>query len=76
MHPLTPSLTKFTDDEVLTKINELQNRIAFAYSMGRPDMIQQLQMVLEDYRYEQQGRQQKLMDELQKTMSDKNDIIK
>lgn len=74
MHPLTPSLTKFTDDEVLTKINDLQNRITFSYNMGRPDMIQQLQMVLEDYRYEQQARQQKLMDELQKTMSDKNDI--
>lgn len=74
MHPLTPSLTSLSDDEVLTKINDLQNRITFSYNMGRPDMIQQLQMVLEDYRYEQQARQQKLMDELQKTMSDKNDI--
>ena len=74
MHPLTPSLTSLSDDEVLTKINDLQNRITFSYNMGRPDMIQQLQMVLEHYRYEQQARQQKLMDELQKTMSDKNDI--
>jgi hypothetical protein len=69
MHPLTPSLTNLTDDEVLTKINDLQNRISFSYSMGRPEMIQQLQMVLEDYRFEQQKRQQKLMDELQQTLS-------
>lgn len=69
MHPLTPSLTNLTDDEVLTKINDIQNRISFSYSMGRPEMIQQLQMVLEDYRFEQQKRQQKLMDELQQTLS-------
>jgi hypothetical protein len=69
MHPLTPSLINLTDDEVLTKINDLQNRISFSYSMGRPEMIQQLQMVLEDYRFEQQKRQQKLMDELQQTLS-------
>ena len=69
MHPLTPSLTNLTDDEVLTKINDIQNLISFSYSMGRPEMIQQLQMVLEDYRFEQQKRQQKLMDELQQTLS-------
>lgn len=65
MHPLTPKLTELSDDEVLTKITELQNHMAFAYKMAQHGMVQQIQMILEDYRIEQQARQKKLMEDLQ-----------
>jgi hypothetical protein len=65
MHPLTPKLTELSDDEVLAKINELQNHMTFAYKMSQHGMLQQIQMILEDYRIEQQARQKKLMEDLQ-----------
>jgi hypothetical protein len=68
MHPLTPKLTDLSDDDILKKINELQNHMAFAYNMAQHGMVQQIQMILEDYRIEQQARQRKLMEDLQKTI--------
>jgi len=67
VHPLTPDLTKLTDDELHTKRAELHNRIGFAYRMGHGDMIQQLQLLLQDYDIEIQDRNRKLLDQAQKT---------
>lgn len=66
MHPLTPVLSELSDDEVLSKINNLQQHLTFAYKMGQYGMIQQIQMVLEDYNIEHQNRQKKMMEDLQK----------
>lgn len=65
MHPLTPLLSDLSDDEISAKINELQNHMNFAYRMAQHGMVQQIQMLLEDYRIEHQSRQKKMMEELQ-----------
>jgi len=66
MHPLTPDLSGLTDDELHKKAAELQTRLGFAYSMGNPDMIAQLNLVLDDHNREINDRNQKLMDKLAK----------
>lgn len=80
MHPLTPDLSKLTDDEVHTKRAELHNRLSFAYRMGHGDIVHQLQLLLGDYDIEIQTRNQKLLDQAQKSGrlagSDSMDITK
>ena len=66
MHPLSPDLTKFTDDELHSKRAELQNRLAFAFRMGYGDMVGQLQLLLEDYSIEVERRNQKMLDDASK----------
>jgi hypothetical protein len=66
MHPLSPDLTKLTDDELHTKRSELQNRLVFAYRMGHGDMAGQLQLLLDDYSMEVQRRNQKMFDDASK----------
>jgi hypothetical protein len=67
MHPLTPDLSKLTDDEIHTKRAELHNRLAFAYRMGQGDMINQLQLLLGDYDLEIQNRNRKMLNDAQKS---------
>lgn len=64
MHPLTPNLRELSDQDIQTKITELNNRLMFCYQTGNAALIGQIQMLLEDYRAEAQVRQQKLMDQL------------
>lgn len=76
-HPLTPDLSKLTDDELHKKRSDLQNRLMFAYRMGHTEMIGQVQLVLGDYDMEIQRRNQKVLDDLEKnskTFKDKIDI--
>jgi hypothetical protein len=39
MHPLSPDLTKLTDEELHKNNSDLQNKMTFAYRMGQTDMI-------------------------------------
>jgi hypothetical protein len=75
MHPLVPDLTKLSDDELYAKRGELQNRLSWGYRMGNSDMIQQLQLLIQDYEMEIQVRNQKLMDQLQKNSKNFGNII-
>ena len=77
MHPLTPDLSKLTDDELHTKRSELGNRLVFASRMGHGDMVGQIQLVMGDYEAEVQRRNQKMLDDLEKnskTFKNKIDI--
>jgi hypothetical protein len=65
-HPLAPPLSQLTLDELLTKQNELNQRLSMAYRWGRGDMVQQIYMLLEDYNIEIQERNRKQLEELQK----------
>ena len=67
MHPLAPDLTKLSDDELHTKRAELQNRMSFSYRMGQGDMVGQLQLLVMNYDMEIQTRNQRMLDNLQKT---------
>jgi len=77
MHPLTPDLSKLTDDELHKKRGELMNRLTFAYRMGHSDIVGQAQLILGDYEAEISRRNQKMLEEMQKTnpgFKDKIDI--
>lgn len=67
MHPLTPDLTKLTDDELHTKRAELQNRLTFAYRMGYSDMVHQLNLLIQDYAMEVEIRNKKMLEDAQRS---------
>lgn len=75
MHPLTPDLSKLTTEELNVKYNELVKRSTFAYRMGRPDIIQQLQMLMEDYQSEISARNQRALEEMEKSSKNFKNII-
>jgi hypothetical protein len=67
MHPLAPDLTGLTDEELHTKRGELQGRISYAYQIGNAGMVNQLQLLLQDYGMEVERRNQKLMSDAQRS---------
>jgi hypothetical protein len=75
MHPLTPDLSKVTLEELNKKYGDLLNRITQAYRWGNPDMINQLQMLMEDYRMEIDVRNRKTLEELEKNSKTFKNII-
>lgn len=67
MHPLTQDLSKLTDEELHSKRSDLQNKLSFAYRMGHGDMVNQLQLVLGDYAMEVETRNQRMLEQAQKS---------
>ena len=67
MHPLTQDLSKLTDEELHSKRSDLQTKLSFAYRMGHSDMVHQLQLVLGDYAMEVEVRNQKMLEQAQKS---------
>ena len=74
-HPLAPDLTKLTIDELNAKYGDLLKRVTYAYRIGNPDMVQQLQMLLEDYRLELDNRNAKALAEMEKNSKNFKNII-
>jgi predicted transcriptional regulator of viral defense system len=74
-HPLTPDLTKLTIDELNAKYGDLLKRVTYAYRIGNPDMVQQLQMLMEDYRLELDTRNRKALEEMEKHSKNFKNII-
>lgn len=75
MHPLTPNLSTLTAEELHQKNGELMKRWQFAYRIGNPDMIQQLQMLMQDYQAEIEVRNAKALEEMQKNSKNFKNII-
>ena len=75
MHPLSPDLSKLTDDELQQKRSELQNRLMTSYRMGNADLVMQVQLLLGDYDIELQTRNQKMMDQMSKASKNFGNII-
>lgn len=75
MHPLTPDLSKMSDEDLHKKRSELQNRMSFAYQSGNADMVGQLGLLLGDYDLEIQKRNQQMMDKLQSNNKNFGNII-
>ena len=75
MHPLSPDLSKLTDDELQQKRGELQNRLMMGYRMGNADLVMQVQLLLGDYDIELQTRNQKMMDQMSKASKNFGNII-
>ena len=74
MHPLAPDLSNMPTEELNTKYNELVKRMLQAQRMGNGSLINQVGMLLEDYRVELSKRQQKLLDDANKNANFKNII--
>ena len=78
MHPLVTGVQDLSDDELLIKINNLNSRLSKAIRFGYNDAVQQLNMILEEYQWEYQRRQEKMfleMQELAKKTGDLGDYI-
>jgi hypothetical protein len=75
MHPLTENLAQMTTDELTKKQSDLLNKITMAYRWGKPEMVQQLQMILDDYQQEINVRNQKQLEEMQKNSKGFKNII-
>lgn len=74
MHPLTPNLTELSLDELQSKYNELTKKISQSQRLGNSSLMNQLYMILEDYRMEISVRQQKIYDDINKNPNFKNII--
>jgi hypothetical protein len=67
MHPLTNDLSKLSEEELHSKRSDLNTRLSFAYRMGHGDMVNQLQLILGDYAMEVERRNQKMLEQAQKS---------
>jgi hypothetical protein len=70
MHPLVPELSNLSTEELHKKYNELTQKLNQAYRFGPSSAIPQMQMILENYRYEMDVRNRKILDEME-SKSDK-----
>lgn len=59
-HPFVNNLSDKTLDELQDTLNNLHNKLTFAYRTGNRPLINQLQMVIESYR----SQHKKKMDEI------------
>lgn len=74
-HPLTPDLSKLTMEEITSKHSDLLKRITYAYRIGQADMVQQLQLLLEDYQNELNERNRRQLEEMEKASKNFKNII-
>lgn len=72
MHPLVPNLSELSNEDLHKKYNELMSKLNQAYRFGPTSVIPQMQMILENYKYEMDTRNRKTMEE----MEAKNDKFK
>jgi len=75
MHPLTPNLKELTDDELLEKYNTLMKRFMQAQRAGSYAVLGQMNMILDDYRFELQRRQQIALQDAQNRNPNFKNII-
>lgn len=49
-HPLIGNLDELTMDQLESKVNELNNKLAIAYRTGNGHLCEQIRMALESYK--------------------------
>jgi hypothetical protein len=74
MHPLAPNLSELTIEELTGKYNELVKKTLQAQRLGSGALVNQLGMLMEDYRLEISRRQQQILADANKNASFKNII--
>lgn len=75
MHPFLPDLSNLSDDELLEKINTLYSKMRMV--MNNPPVFNQMQLLMQDYQFEQQRRLEKRKIDLENSeLSKKIDIKK
>jgi hypothetical protein len=74
-HPLGPNLKDLSTEELHKKYNELLTRYNQAFKFGPHGVLNQLQMLLNDYQLEIQTRNQKQIEEMEKASKNFKNII-
>jgi hypothetical protein len=69
MHPLQINLSKFSDSELEEKVRELSKKYTTVLQVS-PTASTQLLMLLEDYKFEQQIREQRKIEAMSKQLGD------
>ena len=72
MHPLVSNLEDLSNEELHKKYNELMGKLNQAYKFGPTSIIPQIQMILENYKFEMDRRNRKTLEEIES----KNDNFK
>lgn len=72
MHPLVSDLSGLSTEELHKKYNELMQKYNQAHRHGPISVLPQMQMILENFRYEMDTRNRKIMEE----MEEKSDKFK
>jgi len=62
-HPLAPDLTPLSNDELMTKYNELNVRWQQAHRAGAVSVLSQMSLLLETYKQELNKRHTKMLEE-------------
>lgn len=62
MHPLAPDLKDLKDEELYSKLQDLNNKMNQAYRFGNNSLLVQIQMLINDYQTEVNNRRQALLD--------------
>ena len=75
MHPLAPDLSKLSLEELNGKYADLMQRLSLSHRWGRPDMVAQLQLLMQGYQQEIQSRNQKALEAMEKTSGKFKHII-
>lgn len=65
MHPLVSDLSGLSNEDLHKKYNELMSKMNQAYRSGPTSIIPQMQMILENYRYEMDNRNRKTLEEME-----------
>lgn len=65
MHPLVSDLSSLSNEELHKKYNDLMQRYNQAFRTGPTSVIPQMQMILENYRYEMDNRNRKTLEEME-----------
>jgi len=73
-HPFVQDLSNKTMEELLEAISKLQKQQQFMFRMGRADVVNQINMVINSYRSEYQKRQKELWDKKSQSLDKKIDI--
>jgi len=72
MHPLVSDLSGLSTEELHKKYNELMQKYNQAHRFGPASILPQMKMILENFRYEMDARNRKIMAE----MEEKSDKFK
>ena len=73
MNPFTPNLKDLSDEELLSKINDLHSKMRMM--INNPPVYAQMQGIMQDFQFEQQMRMEKRKQDLDNSeLSKKIDI--
>lgn len=73
-HPFVQDLSNKTMEELLESISKLQKQQQFMFKMGKADLVNQINMIINSYRTEYQKRQKELWDKKSQGLDKKIDI--